>query len=182
MTNQADERDTAFRMIAEAYESIKLALESTEQLEYKGTRSGMWAVSDPVEVYGAFCHFQLARYEHLADLGSGDGRAALIGSLFTRTTGYETDEELYRKSLEIRDRLRIKNARFMQEDYLLADLSQYNLLYLYPDKPFYALEDKLRAGWQGHLLVNGPHFPPRHFRKIAECPPSVGRFVLYESV
>jgi len=181
MTDRADERDAAFRIIEEAYESIKLSLESTDQPEYKSTKSGMWAVSKPVELYHAFCHFQLARYEHLADLGSGDGRVALIGSLFTRTTGYETDEELYKKSLEMRDRLRIKNARFIQEDYLLVDLSPYNVLYLYPDKPFYALEERLRTVWQGYLLVNGPHFPPRHFRKIAECPPSVGRFVLYES-
>ena len=180
MINRTEERDAAFTVIAKAYESTKLGLESTEQLEYKGTSSGMWAVSDPEEVYGAFCYFQLDRYENLADLGSGDGRAALIGSLFTRTTGYETDEELYRKSLEIRDRLRIKNARFVQEDYLLADLSPFNILYLYPDKPFYALEERLRTAWQGHLLVHGPHFPPRHFRKIAECPPSVGRFILYE--
>ena len=181
MTNRADERNAAFRVIEKAYVNIKLALESTDQPEYKSTKSGMWAVSKPVELYHAFCHFQLARYEHLADLGSGDGRVALIGSLFTRTTGYETDEEQYKKSLEIQDRLRINNARFIQEDYLLVDLSPYNVLYLYPDKPFYALEERLRTVWQGYLLVNGPHFPPRHFRKIAECPPSVGRFVLYES-
>ena len=181
MTNGSDERDAAFKLIEEAYENIKLALESTDQLEYKSTESGMWAVSDPREVYRAFCYFHLDHYEHMADLGSGDGRVALIGSLFTHTTGYETDEEQYKKSLEIRDKLKIRNARFIQEDYLLVDLRPYDILYLYPDKPFHALEEKLETVWQGHLLVHGPHFPPRHFRRIAECPPSVGKFVLYES-
>jgi hypothetical protein len=113
-------------------------------------------------------------------LGSGDGRVALVGSLFTKVTGYETDEVLYQKSLEIRDLLGIENVIFFQRNYLLNDLSPYDILYLYPDKPFYALEDRLQYAWQGHLLVNGPHFPPRLFRRIAECPPSVGRFVLYE--
>ena len=117
----------------------------------------------------------------MADLGSGDGVAALIGSLFTRTTGFETDESLYAKSLEIRDQLRLSHARFLPQDYLLADLSLYDLLYLYPDKPLQALEEKLRSVWCGHILVNGPHFPPRHLKKISESPFSVGRFVLYQS-
>ncbi len=117
----------------------------------------------------------------MAELGSGDGKVALIGSLFTRVTGYETDESLYKKSLEIRDELELSNVVFLLEDYLLADLSPYDILYLYPDKPFSVLEETLRASWHGHLLVYGPHFPPRHFNKVSESPSGVGKFVLYES-
>jgi hypothetical protein len=141
----------------------------------------MWAISDTKEVYRAFCHFRLSQYNHMADLGSGDGVAALIGSLFTQVTGYETDEVLYKKSLQIRDELKLSHAGFLLQDYLSADLSPYDLLYLYPDKPFHALENKLRSAWRGHILVNGPHFPPHYFRKVTESPASVGRFVLYES-
>ena len=176
MTARSNEIDAAFEVIEKTYESINLA---TSQMEYKSTRSGMWAASNPREVYRTFCHFHLAQYEYMADLGSGDGRVSLIGSLFTQATGYETDEKLYEKSLQVRDRLRLNRARFIQKDYLVVDLSPYNMLYLYPDKPFYALEDKLKDGWRGHLLVNGPHFPPRHFKQIAAAPPEVGKFVLY---
>ena len=181
MVSRSVERDGAFRKVEAAYQNFYQLLKSDGAHPYRSTESGMWATSDANEVYGAFCHFQLNRYTHLADLGSGDGRVALVGSLFTRVTGYETDEVLYQRSLEIRDLLGIHNVIFIQQNYLLADLSPYDVLYLYPDKPFYALEDRLQYSWQGHLLVNGPHFPPCHFRRIAECPPSVGRFVLYES-
>ena len=181
MFDRSSERHAAFRVVEKTYKNISMALESNEQLEYRSTDSGMWAVSDPEDVYRAFCYFHLDRYEHMADLGSGDGRVSLIGSLFTQTTGYETDEVLHRKSVEIRDRLRIENAIFLQEDYLIADLSPYNMLYLYPDKPFTVLEEKLRAAWQGHLLVYGPHFPPNHLKKVAESPPEVGKFMLYRA-
>ena len=181
MTSRSNQRDATFRRIEEVYRGTNLICKSTEQPEYKSTESGMWAASNPVEVYRAFSHFQLAQYQHMADLGSGDGRVSLIGSLFTRATGYETDEELYAKSLKIRDTLRIKNARFIRQDYLDVDLNPYSMLYLYPDKPFYPLEDKLKDGWQGHLLVHGPHFPPHHFNKVAEAPPEIGKFVLYKS-
>jgi hypothetical protein len=180
MVSRSDERDGAFRKVEAAYQNFYQLLKYDGAHPYRSTESGMWATSDANEVYRAFCHFQLNRYTHLADLGSGDGRVVLVGSLFTKVTGYETDEVLYQKSLEIRDLLGIENVIFFQQNYLLNDLSPYDILYLYPDKPFYALEDRLQYSWQGHLLVNGPHFPPRLFRRIAECPPSVGRFVLYE--
>lgn len=182
MVRRSDERDRTFRKVEAAYQDFYQLLRSDDAHPYRSTEMGMWATSDVNEVYGAFRHFQLNRYTHLADLGSGDGRVALVGSLFTNVTGYETDELLYQKSLEIRDQLGIQDVTFLLQDYLLADLSPYDLLYLYPDKPFYTLEDRLHGSWQGHLLVNGPHFPPRHFNRIADCPPSVGSFVLYESV
>jgi hypothetical protein len=75
----------------------------------------------------------------------------------------------------------LSKATFLRADFLRADLRGHDLLYLYPDKPFYVLEERLLTTWRGRLLVNGPHLPPRYFRRIAECAPSVGRFVLYES-
>ena len=181
MVSRSNERGSAFRKIEAAYQNFYQLLKSDGAIPYRSTELGMWATSDIHEVYRAFRHLQLNRYSHLADLGSGDGRVALVGSLFTRVTGYETDEVLFQRSVEIRDQLGIENVIFLQQDYLLADLVPYDILYLYPDKPFYTLEDKLHHSWQGHLLVNGPHFPPRHLSRIADCPPSVGRFVLYES-
>ncbi len=181
MTGRLKERDAAVKKIEVAYQNFYRELKLDGSLPYRSTVSGMWAVSDAKAVYLAYCHFQLGQYNHMADLGSGDGIAALIGSLFTQITGYETDEVLYKKSLEIRDELKLTHARFVLQDYLLADLSSYDMLYLYPDKPFHALEEKLRPAWRGHILVNGPHFTPHYLTKIAESPPSVGRFVLYES-
>ena len=175
-------RDTAFFEVAAAYEEFYESLQKEGELPYRITRSGMWAVSDLREVYRAFCHFHLDRYSHLADLGSGDGAVVLVASLFTRATGYEIDEVLYAKAKELRNKLNLTRAEFVQQDYFQADLSLHDLLYIYPDKPIYQMETTLSASWRGHLLVNGPHFPPRHFAKIAESPPEVGRFVMYELV
>jgi len=175
------ERNAAFRKVEAAYARFYQDLGKKGAFPYRSTSLGMWAVSDARGVYRAFCHFDLSLYAHMADLGSGDGKVALIASLFTRTTGFEIDSELYHCSLKIRDELSRQNVRFLQQDYLQADLTPYDLLYLYPDKPFHHLEEKLLPVWQGRLLVNGPHFSPRSFRKIAESPPPVGRFVLYES-
>jgi hypothetical protein len=181
MSERLEERHASFKRVEDIYQRFYQALKLNGMLPYRSTVSGMWAVSDAKEVYHGFSHFQLGQYHHMADLGSGDGKVALIGSLFTRVTGYETDEVLYNKSVEIRDELGLSNASFQLRDYLLADLSPYDILYLYPDKPFHDLEEKLRSVWQGCLIVNGPHFPPRYLIKLAEAPPSVGKFVLYES-
>ena len=182
MSNPSRERYLAFRKVKTAYQDFYQSLKlSEDRLPYRSTKSGMWATSTAEEAYGGFCHFQLDQYSHMADLGSGDGIVVAIASLFTQATGYEIDEWLYQKSIEFWHSLNLSKATFLRADFLQADLSGYELLYLYPDKPFYELEERLLTTWKGRLLVNGPHFPPRYFRRIAECSPSVGRFVLYES-
>jgi hypothetical protein len=182
MVSRSDERDAIFRKVEAAYQNFYQLLKSDGSLPYRSTELGMWATSDINAVYRAFRHFQLNRYNHLADLGSGDGRVVLIASLFTQATGFEIDEWLYQQSLEMLKSLKLTNARFLRQDFHQADLSAYDLLYLYPDKPFYDLEEWLNITWSGHLLAHGPHFAPRHFKKVAESPASVGRFALYESL
>ena len=120
MTFRSNKRHTGFQKIEAAFERFYQELERNGGLPYRSTVSGMWAVSEAKEVYRAFCHFRVDQYNHMADLGSGDGVAALIGSLFTRVTGYETDEVLYMKSLEIRDELKLADVRFLLQDYFLA--------------------------------------------------------------
>jgi hypothetical protein len=182
MSDPSRDRDLAFRKVKTAYQDFYQRLKLLEDRPpYRSTKSGMWATSIAEEVYRGFCHFQLDQYSHMADLGSGDGIVVAIASLFTQATGYEIDEWLYQKSIEFWHSLNLSKATFLRADFLRADLRGHDLLYLYPDKPFYELEERLLTTWRGRLLVNGPHFPPRYFRRIAECAPSVGRFVLYES-
>jgi len=175
------QRDESFEKVEAVYLSFYETLKRDGLLPYRSTKSGMWATSGIRQVYGAFRHFELHRYNHMADLGSGDGIVVLIGSLFTHATGYETDDWLYKESIKLCNSLSLTNARFLNENFLHADLSGYDLLYLYPDKPFDDLAERLHATWRGRLLVNGPHFPPSHFNKVAEYLPSTGKFVLYES-
>jgi hypothetical protein len=181
MSESLAQRDEAFTKVEAAYRGFYEDLRGDGLLPYRSTKAGMWATSGMREVYGAFRHFHLHQYNHIADLGSGDGIVVLIGSLFTHATGYETDDWLYKKSIKLSNSLNLANARFLQQNFLQADLSVYDLLYLYPDKPFDDLVERLRTTWSGRLLVNGPHFPPRYFNKIGEYLPARGTFVLYES-
>jgi hypothetical protein len=181
MKGQSLERDDVFHKVEEAYHLYYEALLREGMLPYRSTETGMWATSDGKEVYEALRYFSADKYTSFADLGSGDGKVVLIASLFTLATGYETDPELYRASVEIRNALRLTRATFVRQDFLKTDLSPHDLIYLYPDKPVHALEEKLLPTWRGHLVVNGPHFSPRYFRKAAASPSSLGRFVLYES-
>lgn len=181
MNIQTSEREAIFSRVEEAYRLFYQGLYEQGEFPYRSTRSGMWAVSCGREAYGAFCRLKIDQYEHVADLGSGDGKIVLLASLFTRATGYEVDEELYFKALELRDLLGLFRACFVRQDFMETDLDPYDLLYIYPDKPLDALEEKLlQSRWCGRLLVNGPHFPPRRLRKIAEVLPGAGRFFLYE--
>ena len=182
MVDPSQERNLAFSKVKAAYQDFYQRLKRLESSPpYRSTKSGMWATSVAEEIYRAFCHFELDHYNHVADLGSGDGIVVVIASLFTQATGYEIDEWLHQQSMKLSHSLSLSRATFLREDFLQANLSGYDLLYLYPDKPFYELEDRLLATWSGHLLVNGPHFPPRSLKRIAECKSSAGRFVLYES-
>jgi len=182
MSDPAQERYSAFKKVKATYQDFYQKLKLLENRPpYRNTKSGMWATSAAEEVYHAFCHFELEQYSHMADLGSGDGIVVAIASLFTQATGYEIDEWLYQQSIKLVNSLNLSKAIFLQEDFLQARLGKYDLLYLYPDKPFYELEERLRTTWRGRLLVKGPHFPPRQFKKVAESPPSIGRFVFYES-
>jgi hypothetical protein len=182
MSDPSQERYLAFRKINTAYQDFYQRLKLLENRPpYRITKSGMWATSAAEEVYRAFCHFKLDQYCHMADLGSGDGIVVAIASLFTQATGYEIDEWLFQQSIKFGHSLNLSKATFLLIDFLQANLTSYDLLYLYPDKPFYQLEERLVTTWRGRLLVKGPHFPARYLRKIAECAPSVGKFVLYES-
>ena len=183
MPDSSPERYLAFKKIQTAYQDFYQSLELSQNTPpYRNTKSGMWATSPAEEVYRAFCHFELDQYCHMADLGSGDGIVVAIASLFTRATGYELDEWLYQQSIKFGNSLNLSKATFLRTDFLQASLTSYDLLYLYPDKPFYELEERLHSTWRGRLLVNGPHFPPRRLKKMVESPASVGRFALYESL
>lgn len=136
---------------------------------YKMTPLGMWACSDPGELLDLFQQVDLGSFGHLADLGSGDGRAVLLASLFTRATGIEADPWLLATSRCLARELGLTRASFLEGDCRQADLTPYDLLFIYPDKPLAWLEALLPAQWPGRLLVYGAGFRPQgliHLRTL----------------
>lgn len=149
--------------LAEVLQALK-EFQATRAEPYKVTPVGMWACSRAEEVYDLLLKLRLEDCRHLADLGSGDGRVVLLASLFTRATGIEADPELCRASAQMAARLGLSQAHFRCADCRQADLSPYDLLFIYPDKPLDWLEERLPADWPGRLLVYGPYFQPRTLR------------------
>jgi hypothetical protein len=100
------------------------------------------------------------RFEHFADLGSGDGRVAVIASLFTKSTGIECDEELVDRSIEIKEKLGLQHLEFEKGDFLRRELNDYDILFIYPDNPLISLEQKILREFEGDLIVCGGIFLP----------------------
>jgi|GEM_PF-1234791 len=131
---------------------------------YKMTPAGMWACSVAEELAELFAALELGRFQHFADLGSGDGRAVLLAALYTQATGIEADPELVATARSLAAELGLGRAGFIQGDLRQMDLSPYDLLFIYPDKPLAWLEKLLPEQWRGALLVYGPHFRPEGLR------------------
>jgi len=106
---------------------------------------------------------------------------ACLAGLFTRSVGIEVDERLCCESLRAARCLGLEErVQFICADYLTQNFRQADCLYIYPDKPFYALEAML-DGWEGTLLAYGPHFPPQALVPMQRLQSGAERLVLYGS-
>lgn len=145
-----------YTQIKQAYNDFRLSLLRTGKLPLRETVAGFWGTSICDELLSIFKRINLENCRHFLDVGSGDGRTVLIASLFTKATGIELDLQLYKKSLEIRDKLGLQ-AEFLHDDFFNHDFSDYDVLFCYPDKPlYYGLDQKFRDELQGRLVIYGP--------------------------
>jgi hypothetical protein len=162
MAAESSRRPTmeSFQQVNTFYERYNAVLTAKGIHAHKQTAKGFWASSVSCEVFDLFRTIRLQEFKHFADLGSGDGKVALIASLFTESTGIECDEELVQRSVQIKQASRAKNLRFIQGDFLEVDLSAYDILFIYPDNPLIRLEKKLLKEFRGDLIVCGGIFLP----------------------
>ena len=132
-------------------------------MSYRMTASGAWAASRPAHLFYFFKKIGVLNFRLFIDLGSGDGVASCLAGLFTRSIGIESDPVLVlRASRAARDLKLDTRVQFIRADFLTQNIRGADCLFIYPDKPVYALEEALE-GWAGTLLVYGPHFPPKRF-------------------
>ncbi|HLD42456.1 MAG TPA: hypothetical protein VJB08_00525 [Candidatus Nanoarchaeia archaeon] len=157
------QRDLKFKSIEKAYNDRFLQLVKSGKYPWKSTEKGFWGCSILAEVYELFEKIGLDSYASFVDLGSGDGRVVLVASLFTKAWGIEIDDELIEVSNALKEKVRCPNAEFKKTDFFDVDLSAYAVLFLFPDKPLAALEDKIR-GAKNKLILYGPHFHPLKMR------------------
>lgn len=135
------------------------------KLPLRETSKGFWGSAVLTEVFTLFQKLDLGKYKNFIDLGSGDGRVALIASLFTDSTGIEIDKELHKKSV-INKRKLNSSAKFINGDFFKHDLSKYDFIFCFPDKPLhYGLEQKLLKELKGKFVLYGPNIYPINLKE-----------------
>lgn len=170
-----------FSSICSYFEARYGTMAGSGALPYRQTERGAWAFSRLNEVRFFFQTIRLERYRSLIDLGSGDGIVVCVAALFTRAIGIEIDGELCQLAAQAaRDLGLERRARFIRSDYATQRIQAADCLYLYPDKPIYAIE-ALLEGWSGDLLVYGPHFPAARMKAVRRLESGPERLVIYRN-
>ena len=148
--------------IGEIYNSFyKFLYVKHKRFPIKDTKIGFWGVAPLDDVYEFFKNINLQNYSHVIDLGSGDGKIALIASLFTHSTGIEYDNWLHNVSNDIKNKLyhipETKRTRFIKGNFMQINLSNYDIAFINPDKTTKEIKQKLMNEFKGKLIVYGNH-------------------------
>lgn len=168
MSNKAGENEleAKFTQIKHEYNKFYNGLLRQGKINCRDTGIGLWGCSAPDSIFNFFKEIQLDKFNNFLDLGSGDGIVVLIASLFTNARGIEFDKELHNKAKEIQDKLNIK-AEFESMDFNEANLSEYDIIFINPDKSFARskVEKKLLHEMTGILAVYNHIFSPNFLKK-----------------
>lgn len=155
-----------FTEIKKEYDDFDRALMKEGKLPMRDTGIGFWNASPSKDIFELFKKIKLQDYKHFLDLGCGDGRVAIIASLFTKATGIELDQALVNKATEMKYRLNIKNVEFLHKNFFDHNISEHDIIFLAPDKPMYrGVEEKMLDELTGELIIFSPHFHPTMLRK-----------------
>jgi hypothetical protein len=177
--------DAQFTKIKAKYDAFQRHLLKNGRFPHKETRVGFWGVTPAEELYEFFKEVGLEKHKKMLDLGSGDGRAVLIGSLFgVEAHGLEFDPWLVNVSLHIRRTLDLpefSRTHFLEKDFMQHDIRDYDIIYSSPDKPFYrdGFEEKLLQELNGRLIVHGWEFHPFFLKKEMERIINGEKFCVY---
>lgn len=162
-----DQREKQFQKILKAYEELEKELKTSGRGLVWNTKKGIFGAVQCKRLFELFKRIQLQQYKRFLDIGSGDGRAVLIASLFTDATGIECDEGLVEMGKKIQKQLKLKGNLICRDFYQL-DFASYDLLFVNPDQGFHkGLEQKLSTEMKDHaiLLVNNNIFLPEKLTK-----------------
>jgi len=167
------QRAEKFRQIEAAYQKWWAERDRGGEPACRVTPLGLWGHSTPGEVFTLFERLRLDEATSFADLGSGDGLVTCIAQLFCPATGIECDPGLVSKAGELASGLSL-SCRFILGDFFEQDLSAYDYLYAYPDKPLMELEKELAGRLGGKLIVYSCHFPLKQLKlleshKLTSC-------------
>ena len=152
-----------YEQIKEEYSNYYSSLLRQGKLPLRDTGIGFWGAAVSDEIIELFRRIEIHKYRSFIDLGSGDGKVVLMAALFCRkAVGIEADKELVDVSLDMRDKFLLHNADFHHKDFMQHDISDYDLVFINPDKPLHrnGVEKKLLKELNGTLVHYGHHFQP----------------------
>jgi hypothetical protein len=160
-----------FNTIKEAYNQLHTDFLKENPILVKYIDSGVWAPSLPKELFKIFKKYE-DKSKVFLDLGSGDGIAVMVASLFfKKAVGVELDKGFFNTSLKMKEKLKIANAEFINDDFHNLDFSDYDILFIAPDKEFpLKLENKISSELNGILIAYSSIFQPQTLKKVDEFP------------
>ena len=158
-------RDTTLDQLRKVYDEFYLSFLRKGKVPMGETEVGFWGASITDDIYELFEQIGLEGFNSFLDLGSGDGKVVLIASLFTKAAGIEFDGNLVKVSREMRNTLGLQ-ADLVKGDFMEHDLSQYDVIFINPDKDFSkGLEEKLLNEMKGILIVYNVIYKPAILRR-----------------
>jgi SAM-dependent methyltransferase len=149
-----DERRAAFEKIKAYFVDKDRERARKGKLPLGSTQKGFWGVSHLDDVYAWAQAIALHEQPSFLDLGSGDGRVALVAALFTKATGIEYDAALHDLAEQATKDLAELNlpASFVCGDYSEHSLAPHPVLFTYADHNFTWLEAKKHELTDEHVL------------------------------
>lgn len=166
-----EELDRKARIIAEYYSRADSRMKDEGKTLFFDTEKGIWGPSDIAACFSIFKKMNLEKRNGFCDLGSGDARIIFVASLFTKSTGVESDNALCTLSNKIKIELNRKipslsDCEIINGDYCSMDLSKYDVLFIFADHSWSEdFEKRLQSNWRGIILSYRDIFRPRLIKK-----------------
>jgi len=146
---------TQYAVLLKEYKKIDQDLTRKHFLPtFNSGKNKTWGPSDIEILYELFKKIELKKDNAFLDLGSGDGRVVTLASLFTKSTGYETSKFLNNIGKRVKKKYDFQ-ANFYNKDFMKADFSNYDVLFIFPDKdcnnPRFL--KKIKKEFEGLLII-----------------------------
>jgi hypothetical protein len=160
-----------FRIIEGYFTRLDAQRKATGKPLHEGTAHGIWGPTHMLDAYELFLRMRLDGRGPFVDLGSGDGRIALLAALFTESCGFEGDKSLSAIADQAKRALQgrmpeLGRCVLVHGDYATADLSRFGVLFTFADHPWDpGFEKMLAERCRGVLLSYNNIFLPKTLPK-----------------
>lgn len=157
-----------FNKIKQIYDAFHRKMLSSGRLMMKDTDIGYWGISPTTELFELFEKTDLQKHKKFIDLGSGDGRACAVASLFTTSHGIEFDSELHEFAKKLTKKAGV-DPLLENKDFFEHSLKTYDYIFINPDNHIAnKLEEKLMNEMtkKAKLVVFSPLYHPKELTKM----------------